>query len=177
MIKLFIDFLIIGLLSIGGAYVSIPLVRLMTADYGITSDMFLNFVAISESTPGPIAVNLATFIGAEKFGLTGALVATFAEVLPAFLIILLYSVYSDKLLKNKIVSNIFSIIRPIVYLVILVAGFKMLYQNVNDLKSLITAALIVSIIFVYKFIRTKRIGTIFLIVLAGIVGIVINMFF
>lgn len=177
MIKLFIDFLIIGLLSIGGAYVSIPLVRLMTADYGITNDMFLNFVAISESTPGPIAVNLATFIGVERYGLIGALVATFAEVLPAFLIILLYSIYSDKLLKNKIVSNIFSIIRPVVYLAILVVGFKMLYQNVNDLESLITGALIVSIIFIYNLIRKKKIGTIFLIVLAGIVGVVVNMLF
>lgn len=176
MMKLFIDFLIIGSLSIGGAYVSIPLVRLMTMDYGITDEMFLNFVAISESTPGPIAVNLATFIGIEMNGLLGALIATFAEVLPAFLIILLYSIFSDKILKNKIVNNIFSIVRPVVYLLILVVGFKMLYQNVKDLKSIITAFIIIGMIFIYKLIRKRKMGTIFLIVLAGIIGIIVNIF-
>lgn len=176
MMKLFIDFLIIGSLSIGGAYISIPLVRLMTMDYGITDEMFLNFVAISESTPGPIAVNLATFIGIEMNGLLGALIATFAEVLPAFLIILLYSIFSDKILKNKIVNNIFSIVRPVVYLLILVVGFKMLYQNVKDLKSIITAFIIIGMIFIYKLIRKRKMGTIFLIVLAGIIGIIVNIF-
>ena len=87
---LFIGFLEVGFFSFGGAYVAIPLIRDVVMAHGWLDDEMLSYmIAISESTPGPIMVNMATYVGSEKGGLLGAAIATFAVVLPAFIIILL----------------------------------------------------------------------------------------
>ena len=84
---LFLTFLKIGAVSFGGGYGMIPLIQEeVIANGWMTTNEFLNFIAVAESTPGPIAVNMATFIGAGQFGFAGALVATLGVILPAFLI-------------------------------------------------------------------------------------------
>ena len=89
-LKLFLGFLKVGCFSFGGAYAAIPLIRDVVRGYGwMTEDQLAYMIAVSESTPGPIMVNLATFTGATQAGLAGAALATFAVVLPAFLVILL----------------------------------------------------------------------------------------
>ena len=89
-LQLFLNFLMIGALSFGGGYGMISLVReVVLCDGGLTESDFLSFIAVSESTPGPLAVNMATFIGSSQAGLPGALVATLGVVLPSFVIILL----------------------------------------------------------------------------------------
>ena len=89
-LTLFWNFLMIGTLSFGGGYGMISLVREVVLGHGwLTESEFLSFIAVSESTPGPLAVNMATFIGSSQAGLPGALVATLGVVLPSFVIILL----------------------------------------------------------------------------------------
>ena len=112
-IKLIIDFFMVGILSFGGAYAAIPLIKDVAAHYDvITDELLVDFIAISESTPGPVAANLATFVGTEVAGIPGAIVATLAEILPAFLIILVFTICFSDLLKNKRVEYALSIIRP-----------------------------------------------------------------
>ena len=90
LIFLFLTFLEIGAVSFGGGYGMISLIREKVLQYGWLSESdFLNFIAVSESTPGPLAVNMATFIGSSQAGLAGAAAATFGVVLPSFVIILI----------------------------------------------------------------------------------------
>ena len=86
--ELFYTFFKIGLFTFGGGYGTIPLIEGEIVNKGyLDADLFLNFVGIAESTPGPFAVNIATFIGAENCGFFGSLLATVAVILPAFIII------------------------------------------------------------------------------------------
>ena len=90
-LKLFINFLIIGTLSFGGGYGMISLMReIVLSNHWLSEDMFMSFVAVAESTPGPLAVNLATFVGSSQGGFLGAFFATLGVVLPAFIILLFF---------------------------------------------------------------------------------------
>ena len=92
MMELFWAFLKIGAFAFGGAYGAIPLIRDTVLSHGwMDAQMFANLTAVAESTPGPIMVNLATYVGAAEAGLPGALVATLGVVLPSFVLILLVS--------------------------------------------------------------------------------------
>ena len=90
-LDLLIGFLEVGLFSFGGAYAAIPLIRDVVLEHEWMDDEMLSYmIAVSESTPGPIMVNLATYVGSNKGGLLGAVIATTAVILPAFFIILSY---------------------------------------------------------------------------------------
>ncbi len=95
-LDLFLGFLKVGCFAFGGAYAAIPLIRDIVFSYGWLSDEMLTYmIAISESMPGPIMVNLATYVGTSQAGIVGALIATFAVVLPSFIIILLVTAILD----------------------------------------------------------------------------------
>lgn len=129
-IKLIIDFFMVGILSFGGAYAAIPLIKDVATHYDvITDELLVDFIAISESTPGPVAVNLATFVGTEVAGIPGAIVATFAEILPAFVIILVFTICFSDLLKNKRVEYALSIIRPSIVGLIMAVGISLYYKQ------------------------------------------------
>ena len=99
-LKLFLTFLEIGAVSFGGGYGMISLIREKVLLNGWLSEAeFLSFIAVSESTPGPLAVNMATFIGASQGGVPGAFCATLGVVLPSFFIILLIAALIHDLLK------------------------------------------------------------------------------
>ena len=99
-LDLLIGFLKVGLFAFGGAYGAIPLIRDVVLSYGWLDDEMLTYmIAVSESTPGPIMVNLATYVGSSQAGFPGALIATMAVVMPSFIIILLIMVLLKKLLK------------------------------------------------------------------------------
>ena len=90
LIDLFLGFLKVGCFAFGGAYGAIPLIRDVVLSYGWLNDEALTaMIAVSESTPGPIMVNLATYVGSSQAGFWGAVLATLAVVLPSFLVILL----------------------------------------------------------------------------------------
>lgn len=115
LLDLFLTFLLIGAVSFGGGYGMISLVREQVLAHGwLTESEFLDMIAVSESTPGPLAVNMATFIGSSQAGFPGALVATLGVVLPAFLIILLIAAVLKNLLRYRGVEAFLSGIRPTV---------------------------------------------------------------
>ena len=123
MMELFWAFLKIGAFAFGGAYGAIPLIRDTVLSHGwMDAQMFANLTAVAESTPGPIMVNLATYVGAAKAGLPGALVATLGVVLPSFVLILLVSAAFRSLLGYPAVRAAPQGIKPCLAGLILAAG-------------------------------------------------------
>ena len=124
------DFLMIGMLSFGGGYTTIPMVKDIVEKYDVLNiEMLENFIAISESTPGPIAINLATFVGNEIGGVCGGVIATICEVLPSCLIILIFVKFFKKYIDNENVKFALSIIRPCIVGIIMAVGAGMFVSN------------------------------------------------
>lgn len=125
-LQLFFRFLMIGAMSFGGGYGMISLVQETVLSSGwLTEREFLSFIAVSESTPGPLAVNMATFIGASQGGLLGAFLATLGVVLPSFVILLLIASLFKNLTKYAGVSAFLSGVRPCVVALILATALRM----------------------------------------------------
>ena len=189
LLQLFYNFIIVGLFSFGGAYSAIPLIKDAANNFvAIDVEMLANFIAISESTPGPVGVNLATFVGAKVFGPVGAIVATVAEILPAFVIILVISLFMKGFIEKKEVKFVLSVIRPAVIGMIFAVGLYMVYENIKSViddkpllenvaifKQIIIYFIIIFIMVVYKKITKKSISTIKVIVIGAILGIAINL--
>ena len=114
-LELFLTFFKIGLFTIGGGYAMLPLIQADVQAKGwMTAEELVNFIAVSESTPGPFAVNVSTYIGAELAGLPGAFCATLGVVLPSFLIILLVARFYAAFRSSAIISGAMSGLRPAV---------------------------------------------------------------
>lgn len=110
---LFSTFFYIGLFTIGGGLVAITLMQQTIVDKGLISpEQFYNMIAISESTPGPVGVNMATFLGYEFYGIPGAVITSFAEVLPSLITILIIARVILKFRENKCLQQVFSFLRP-----------------------------------------------------------------
>ena len=124
--QLFWTFFQVGAVSFGGGYGMISLIREKVIGLGWLSDgELLNMIAVSESTPGPIAVNMATFVGAKQGGVPGALLATLGIVLPSFLILLIIAALMRNFLKYKGVQGVLSGVRPCVVGLILATAVTM----------------------------------------------------
>ena len=122
-LDLFLGFLKVGCFAFGGAYGAIPLIRDVVLKYGwLEEETLLYFIGVCESTPGPIMINLATYVGSSQAGILGSLLATFAVVLPAFIIILIVVAIMDKFLKNSWVKAVMGGLKPGVIGVILATG-------------------------------------------------------
>ena len=130
LLELFLTFFEIGALTFGGGYAMIPFVReQVLAHNWLTEEELLNMIAVSESTPGPIAVNMATFVGSEQAGILGSALATLGVVLPSFIIILLISSLIKNFLKYKAVNAFLSGVRPVVVGLITGTAVSMLFSN------------------------------------------------
>ena len=128
--ELFIGFLKVGCFAFGGAYGAIPLIRDVVLSYGwLDEEMLTYMIAVSESTPGPIMVNLATYVGSSQAGLAGSILATVAVVLPSFLIVLLVTVLLKTLLKSPYVQAVLRGIKPCMIGIILATGVYMIWKN------------------------------------------------
>ncbi|MBO4452623.1 MAG: chromate transporter [Clostridia bacterium] len=127
-LELFLTFAKIGLFTFGGGYAMIPLIESTCVEKKgwITHEEMMNITVIAESTPGPIAVNCATYVGLKKKGIAGAIAATFGVALPSFLIILLISFFIDRFLEIKWVAGAFKGIKLAVGLLIVDAAVKMI---------------------------------------------------
>ena len=122
-LQLFIEFFLIGLFTFGGGYAMIPLVRETVLENGwLTEAQFYDFIGVCESTPGPIAVNMATFVGSDQAGVFGSICATLGVVLPSFIIILIIAMISGKFLKNKYVQRALKGIKAVVLGLIISTG-------------------------------------------------------
>ena len=136
-LRLFLNFLMIGALSFGGGYGMVSLVRERVLSNGwLTENEFLNFIAVSESTPGSLAVNMATFIGSTQGGILGSFVATLGVVLPSFLIILLIASALKNLMKYAPVNAFLSGVRPCVVAMILATALSMALSTLFGLTDL-----------------------------------------
>ena len=125
---LFLTFAKIGLFTFGGGYAMIPMIEnnCVERKQWITHDEMMNVTVIAESTPGPIAINCATYTGYKNAGFIGALVATFGIILPAFIVIYLISMFLDNFLEFVIIANAFKGIKIAVGILILDAAITMI---------------------------------------------------
>lgn len=136
-LQLFLTFLKIGAFTFGGGYAMISIIRESVVGSGwISEEQFLNFIAVSESTPGPFAINMATFVGSTKGGIPGAILATLGVALPSFLIILLIAAVLRGLMKYAGVQAFLSGVRPCVVGLILATGLTVALQTLLSVKTL-----------------------------------------
>ena len=177
--ELFIGFLKVGCFAFGGAYGAIPLIRDVVLSYGwLDEEMLTYMIAVSESTPGPIMVNLATYVGSSQAGLAGSILATVAVVLPSFLIVLLVTVLLKTLLKSPYVQAVLRGIKPCMIGIILATGVNMIWKNgvVLQENSLLLRPLILTIVlgtvyFGSRKLRKGGISPILLICLSAVAGV------
>ena len=135
-LKLFWEFLKIGAFTFGGGYAMLPLIqRTVLKNNWITEKQLVDFIAVSESTPGPLAVNMSTYVGVRTAGIGGALAATFGVVLPSFLIILLLSGCYKKFQNSKIVRGAMTGLQPAV-VALIAAALLSVIGSVFDSKNL-----------------------------------------
>ena len=180
--NLLIGFLKVGLFAFGGAYGAIPLIRDIVLSYGWIEDEMLTYmIAVSESTPGPIMVNLATYVGSLQAGFWGALIATTAVVLPSFIIILLIMILLKKLLKNPYVQAVLRGLKPCIIGIILATGVYMILQHsVRSLgafsfntKAILMTVVLAAIYFGSRKVSKKGISPIGLIGVSALAGIIV----
>ena len=194
-LELFYEFFIIGLFTFGGGYAMIPLVRNTTISRGWLSEgEFLNMIGVSEVTPGPIAINMATYVGSTMGGQTelgafgsflGSLVATLGVIFPAFLIMLLIAILLKKIIKNRYVQAVLKGITPIAIALILSAGI-ILFMDVMFPVSIVDGAItcefdfraifvfglvLINVFFLWR-VFNKKLNPITVILSSAVIGII-----
>ncbi|MDD2648412.1 MAG: chromate transporter [Eubacteriales bacterium] len=181
-LSLFLEFLKVGLFSFGGGYGAIPLIQDCVLSNGwLDEGMLANIIAVSESTPGPIMVNTATYVGSSQAGFFGALAATFGVVLPSFVIILLIAKCLGGFIKSRGMQAVIGGISPAVCGIILSTGifmaFTLLAGSITafefDFASAAVMALLAAASIIYKKLLKKRMSPILLIVIAAMLGMII----
>ena len=179
LLKLFIEFFKVSCFTFGGAYGAIALIRDMVMQNGWLSEERLAYmIAISESTPGPIMVIMATYIGSDQAGFLGRLVATVAVVLPAYLVILLVLGILKNTLKNPWVQAALRGLKPCVVGIVLATGLSMVVRNCLpsggiDLRAVLVSAGLLVILAVYRYLRKKKLSPITLICVSAVLGIIV----
>lgn len=137
LLKLFLTFFEIGLFTFGGGYAMISLVKeQVLANNWLSEAELLNMIAVAESTPGPIAVNMATYVGSSQAGLLGSALATLGVVLPSFIIILLISAVIKNFLKIEAVQGALAGVRPCVVALILGTAITLALSTLLGLKTI-----------------------------------------
>ena len=181
-LKLFLTFLQIGAFSFGGGYGMISLIREKVLMYSwLTEEEMLNMIAVAESTPGPIAVNMATFVGSSQAGFLGAFLATLGVVLPSFTIILIIATLIRNLLKYSGVKAFLSGIRPCVVGLILATAITMFMSTVMgigsisdtptiDFNGIIIFAILTAVTVMSKLTLKKKTSPILMIVISACLG-------
>ena len=168
-LKLFISFLKIGAFSFGGGYAMLPLIQkeLIDVHGWITTKEFIDILAVVEMTPGPIAINSATFLGYKVGGFLGSVAATVGVVLPSIVIILIIAHFISKFKSSPYVSWAFTGIRPVVLGLITSASLTVAKDAIIDIKSFVLMAIL------FYLTSFKKLHPILVIVLAGVVGVFI----
>lgn len=170
--RLFFTFLKIGAFTFGGGYAMIALLETEFIDRRkwMTREEFLDMVAIAESTPGPVAINSATYIGYKVAGVAGAAVATLAVSLPSFAIIYLISLFFDRFLALEWVARAFRGIQVCVVYLIFTAGLDMLRSLPRDALSLAIFLCVLAVMTAFS-ILSVGFSSIFYILISGLVGL------
>ena len=184
-LRLFFEFCKVGLFAVGGGLATIPFLADLGSRTGwFTSGQLADMIAVSESTPGPIAVNLATYIGYGQGGFWGSVLAVFGVTLPSFIIIILIAKVLKSFTSNKYVTAAMSGIRPVVAALIVWVGLSFLLSTVSDvsvqgadIKKIVIFLTVAIIYFISVFIFKRKLSSVFLIILSAFVGLGICMLF
>ncbi|MCR5506048.1 MAG: chromate transporter [Bacilli bacterium] len=185
--ELFYVFFLIGLFTFGGGYAMIPMIQTEIVGRGwITDSALTDFIAISEATPGPFAINIATFVGSHTAGIFGSVCATLGVILPSFIIILLVAFILTKVIKNRFVQGALKGVRPIILALILSTAIvffvKMLLFSGNNLytqaatfdrKSFTLLILVSGYVLTYKLVNKKYLNPILILLLCGLLGMIL----
>ena len=183
LLTLCFEFFKTGLFAVGGGLATLPFLTQMQEKYQWFTAMDLaNMIAVSESTPGPIGVNMATYVGYMTEGILGGLTATLSLVLPSLIIILLVARALDKYQKNPLIQNMFAFMRPAVTGLIAAAGFSvlkiaLLTQAETFLASINWIAVVLFIILtaLTQMKKLKKVHPIAFIAVGAIIGILFQM--
>ena len=173
-LSLFLTMLKIGLFTFGGGYAMIALIEneFVEKKKWIEKDEFLDVAAIAESTPGPIAINAATYIGYKNSGIIGSIIATLGICIPSFVIIYAISLFFDAFLSFTLVAYAFKGIQICVVYLILTAGLKMLKQMKKTTFNMIIISLTFICMIVFSLFAVKF-STIFYILISGACGVAV----
>ena len=173
-LSLFLTMLKIGLFTFGGGYAMIALLEneFVAKKKWLGKDEFLDIAAIAESTPGPIAINAATYIGYKNTGIIGSMIATLGICIPSFVIIYAISLFFDAFLSLTLVACAFKGIQICVVYLILSAGLKMLKQMKKTVFNIIIISITLICMVVFSLFAVKF-STIFYILLSGACGVAV----
>lgn len=182
-LKLFLSFLQVGLFSIGGGYAALPLIQNQIVDlHGfITLGEFADIITIAEMTPGPIAINAATFVGMQTAGVAGAAVSTLGFVFPSFVIVLTLAFVYYKYRSLFIIQGILKGLRPAVVALIASAGISILLLaffgagNSFDMENLNTVSVFIFLLAIF-ILRKFKLSPVYIILGSGVLGLVIYSF-
>ncbi|MBR5119629.1 MAG: chromate transporter [Clostridia bacterium] len=185
-LQLFLTFLKVGAFAFGGGYAMLSLIGDSVLKYGwMTEEELLNFVGVETVIPGPIAVNMATYIGYEQGGFLGALLATIGVVLPSFIIILVVAACIKNLLKYPPVKTFIASMRPALGGLIVSVAVTMALtvffgidtvSTINltfDWRTLVVLAVVIAIPIIWKRIKKKEFSSILLVVISGVMGMLL----
>lgn len=184
-LKLFYEFFMIGLFTVGGGLATIPYLKDLAERTGWFEVSFItDMIAISESTPGPIGINMATYVGYEVAGALGGIIASISEIIPSIIIVALVSRFLHSFKNNKNINYAFYGIRPSVTALIAVAGLEVLYIAIvktdsiaNSLIGLIASIDLIKVLLfvvVFYLIRKSNKHPVFYIVISGLVGTILK---
>lgn len=182
LLKLAFEFFKTGLFAVGGGLATLPFLYAMgTATGWFTAQDVANMIAISESTPGPMGVNMSTYVGYTSFGIPGALIGPLALVLPSLIIIILISKILNKFKESKLVQDIFYGLRPASTGLIIAAGLGVAkiallhldqYEITKNLGDLINYKSVLLALVIYIIMKKKDFHPILMIVLSAVIGII-----
>ena len=185
-LQLFLTFLKVGAFAFGGGYAMLSLIGDSVLKYGwMTEEELLNFVGVETVIPGPIAVNMATYIGYEQGGFLGALLATIGVVLPSFIIILVVAACIKNLLKYPPVKTFIVSMRPALGGLIVSVAITMaltVFFGIDtvsamvfsfDWKKLVVLAVVMVIPIIWKRIKKKEFSSVLLVVISGVMGMLL----
>ena len=178
-LDLFAAFFKIGLFTFGGGYAMLPLIQNeVTSKKWITLTDLINFIAVSESTPGPFAINISTFVGCRRGGIPGAFFATLGVVLPSFVIIIIIARFYETFKSSKIIKGCMSGLKPCVVGLISAAaisvGKTVFFPDgfeLNTVKS-VCFAVSVCIFALTAFLSFKRVHPIMIICISALLGMI-----
>ncbi len=175
LLKLMYVFMKIGIISFGGGYAMIPFLQYEVVSQGwLTQKEIIDMIAMSQITPGPIATNMATFVGFNQFGLTGAIVATLGVTIPSFILVIVVTKYIIKKLPEHIRGGVFYGLQPVFIGLILCSCISIaksvLFKDVDfNLDYISIIMTIVSFVAILKF----KVSPIKLIIVSAVVGMIL----